>query len=208
MTSRVTRLWGAAAIACMGLFSEACTAPEACAEIGVVESCSCGAVPGGRVCLAERNWGSCDCTGTVPIPNPVLEVDASVGGTGGISGTGGTGGISGTGGTGGISGTGGTGGTVEAYGACATEADCVPDARCLSNTIAPETFTVCAPKCLVASDCPRGGGSYDAVVRCIEGYCGLDCTPPLFAPLLKCPTNMDCIVLGAGAAFCHDADGM
>lgn len=195
----------------------ACGVQDACAEVGVVQACSCGGTTGARVCMAERTWGGCDCSGAIALPNPILGVDAGggSGGAGGASGVGGSGGISGTGGTGGVSGTGGTGGVGGAgggqgkpYGACtdATVATaCLPDSICLSTTIAPETWTVCSPKCQVPADCPRGDGAYAAVAKCNMGQCGLDCTPPFLQPLLTCPTGMECIILQAGAAYCHDA---
>lgn len=200
----------------------ACGVRDACAEVGVVQACSCGASEGARVCMAERTWGGCDCSGAIALPNPVAGVDAG-GGIGGISGIGGSGGVSGSGGIGGggiggggiggggIGGIGGGGiggGSIAPYGACTDATDCVPDATCLTTTIAPDSWTVCAPKCQVTSDCPRGDGAYAAVARCNSGQCGLDCTPPFLQPLLSCPTNMDCIVLQAGAAYCHDADGL
>jgi len=194
------------------LLLSGCGVQDACAEVGVVELCSCGGSDGARVCMAERTWGGCDCSGAIPLPNPVGGVDAGggSGGVGGVSGSGGMGGVSGSGGMGGLSGSGG-GPSIPPYGACtdATVATkCLPDSVCLTTTIAPDSWTVCSPKCQVPSDCPRGDGNYAAVAKCNSGRCGLDCTPPLFQQLLSCPTNMECIVLQAGAAYCHDTDGI
>ena len=57
---------------------------------------------------------------------------------------------------------------------------------------------------MVDSDCPVPAGSYEARVSCLLGYCGLDCTPILFAPLLSCPTGMTCLTVPFGGALCHD----
>jgi hypothetical protein len=211
------------AMSLSSLLFAGCRVQDACAEVGVVQQCSCGATAGARVCMAERTWGGCDCSGAIALPNPVLESDAGggsggasgIGGSGGVSGSGGIGGFSGIGGSGGSGGAGGSGGsggaggsTIPPYGACKDATQCIADATCLTTTIAPDSWTVCAPKCQVTSDCPRGDGAYAAVARCNSGQCGLDCTPPFLQPLLTCPTNMDCIVVQAGAAYCHDADGI
>jgi hypothetical protein len=84
--------------------------------------------------------------------------------------------------------------------------DCDPEASCLQTPGVPAS-SVCAPACVNDSDCPVPDGTYEARLGCVVGFCQLDCTPVLFAPLLTCPTGMTCIVAALGNAFCHD-DGM
>jgi hypothetical protein len=187
-----------------------CTAQETCAEVGLVETCPCAGTMGGRICQEDRSWGACDCSGALALPNPVGEVDAGgAGGTGGTGGGGvGGGGSGGTGATGGVGGggSGGTGGDPrEAYRACAGDGDCAATmGKCFTNMAGTDTFTVCGAKCLVASDCPRPSGAYDAVTRCASGYCVLDCTPlALFQPNLSCPSAMTCVSVAFAGAACH-----
>jgi hypothetical protein len=93
------------------------------------------------------------------------------------------------------------------YRACQSDGDCGANALCVQTASVPTAFTVCAPACMTDSDCPKPAGSYEAVVSCLLGYCGLDCTPILFAPLLSCPTGMTCVSNGFSGSLCHD-DGM
>lgn len=93
------------------------------------------------------------------------------------------------------------------YRACQNDGECGANALCVQTASVPTAFTVCAQACTTDSDCPVPTGSYDAVVSCLLGYCGLDCTPILFAPLLSCPAGMTCVSSGFGGALCHD-DGM
>jgi hypothetical protein len=92
------------------------------------------------------------------------------------------------------------------YRACMRDADCDPGGLCIQTQSVPNTFTVCAPPCNIASDCPVPAGTYQATVGCFIGYCGLDCTPLLFAPLLSCPEHMACISGQFGTASCHHDD--
>ena len=96
---------------------------------------------------------------------------------------------------------------VNPYSACMSASDCVPGAQCIITPSTPTNATVCAPPCVDTTDCPVPKGSYEAVMTCVTGYCQLDCTPVLFAPLLTCPTGMTCIAPLLGESYCHD-DGM
>ncbi|MDH5671889.1 MAG: hypothetical protein OEZ06_07040 [Myxococcales bacterium] len=134
-------------------------------------------------------------------------VDA-VGGTGG-----GTSSTGGTGGSGGVvqAGSGGAGGepavVEDPYRPCAATADCGDASECVITPGFPANASVCAPTCVDAGDCTMPAGSYDATVVCDAGYCKLDCTPVLFAPLLSCPEGMVCIAPLLGISHCHD-DGI
>jgi hypothetical protein len=90
------------------------------------------------------------------------------------------------------------------YGACATASDCGAGARCIITANFPVDASVCAPACVETSDCPVPRGSYGAVLSCVTGYCQLDCTPVLFAPLLSCPSGMSCVAPLIGESYCHD----
>jgi hypothetical protein len=92
------------------------------------------------------------------------------------------------------------------YRGCTTAVDCDPGASCLETPGAP-AYQVCAPACVNTTDCPVPEGMYEAVTNCAVGFCKLDCTPVVFAPLLTCPTGMTCIIADLGNAFCHD-DGL
>jgi hypothetical protein len=232
-----------------------CSTDEPCGVPGVVETCACGGSPGARVCQKDKTWRACDCSGSIALPNAVVQVSGSGGsgaggtsaGSGGGSGTatsgsGGRAGSSGasgagagmpdggggmppmageggaageagsagagTGGAGaGAGGEGGAAGSVspdEAYRGCATAADCDPGARCTITAGFPTSSYVCAPACVDVAECPVPEGDYEATVLCQTGYCQLDCTPVLFAPLLSCPVGMSCIAPTFGVAICHD----
>ena len=91
-------------IAALLLASSGCDSGEACDVPGSVELCACGSgAQGGRLCQEDHTWNACDCSGAIPLPNPVTPLDPS-GGRGGMAGTAGTAG----GGTGGVGATGGT----------------------------------------------------------------------------------------------------
>jgi hypothetical protein len=204
------------------LWLGACAGSEPCDVPGVVTQCACGAGMGARICGDDRTWQACDCSGTIALP---VEVMASTPNAGtGASGSGG-----GTAGTGtsmrrdsGVSlrdsgdsdGSAADGGMVDAnvappsaaYRACMTDAECDPGSKCIVTAGAP-TASVCAPACVNTVDCPVPEGTYEAKVNCVTGYCQLDCTPVLFAPLLTCPGGMTCVIAALGSALCHD-DGM
>lgn len=92
---------------------------------------------------------------------------------------------------------------LEAYRACANASECDEGAQCLMTSSFPTNASVCQPACIDIGDCPVPGGNYDAVVECATGRCRLNCTPVLFAPLLSCPTGMQCIDPLIGTAICH-----
>ena len=85
--------------------------------------------------------------------------------------------------------------------------DLVTLAACSITPNFPTDATVCAPRCVDVSECPKPEGMYDATVQCVTGYCRIDCTPVLFEPLLSCPPGMACIAPLFGQSYCHD-DGM
>ena len=199
---------------CLLLLLAACSDAEPCAVPGVAAACSCGSAPGARVCSDEREWGKCDCSGGIPLPVAVMQGEP-LGGMGGGGGTGGTGGKPVTHDSGvrtdsAVPSDAGEDAyvppAIDSYGACMADTDCDPDAKCIQTAGFP-TSTVCAPACVNTSDCPVPEGMYEAKMTCATGYCQLDCTPVVFAPLLTCPTGMTCIVTGLGVALCHD-DGM
>lgn len=212
----------ASMFACLWL--TACGVAEPCAVPGVAVECACANLaPGARVCSAQRTLGECDCSGAIGLPNAVADGEGGTGagtgaGTGGMSG-------SGAGGTGGMSMHKDSGVAMDsgatldagdmgpdtgpmldpdlAYRACMSATDCDPDAQCVQTAAFPATVTVCAPACVNTTDCPVPSGMYDAVVACVTGFCRLDCTPVLFAPLLSCPTGMTCVAPPFGAAACY-----
>jgi len=218
-------------------FASSCDDVEPCAVPGSAEVCSCApGAQGARVCEAEHTWSDCNCSGAIPLPNPVIPLDAGGGrgggaGSAGSTGTGGAGagGMGGgtpamdggeidddggvdpadAGGTGGMGGAGGMGGMEpeNPYGPCANNGDCRMAAECTITPNFPADANVCAPRCTATSDCPVPAGMYDAVVTCVTGFCRLDCTPVVFQPLLSCPAGMVCVSPLFGSTWCHD-DGM
>jgi hypothetical protein len=235
MNGTVTRLLVSACAALVLSVAAGCSASERCGVPGVVAACTCGGgAPGARVCQPDSSWRACDCSGAIPLPQPVRERDAGgpdTSGTGGAPPAGGAGGSSGAGGAsmdvdggdddagmepidaGGSSGTGGSGGAPadagtidprDAYRGCATASDCDLGAECTITPGFPTDDSVCAPACVDTGDCPVPGGSYQAGVKCVVGRCRLDCTPVLFQPLLTCPADMQCIAAQFDLSFCHD----
>jgi hypothetical protein len=94
-----------------------CTDIEPCDEDGDRQSCTCsGGVPGTQVCLPEKVWSECECSGEP-------EDDGGAGQSGGGAGTGSAGqggagaGGGGAGGAGGRSGAGGSAGVAGSAGA-------------------------------------------------------------------------------------------
>lgn len=220
----------------------ACGVSDPCVVPGVAQACSCSdGRSGARACLPGLRWGSCDCSGKIPLPGPVTPAAPSTGGTM-AAGTG-QGGVGGSGGSTPVGGTGGSAGTMstnmdsgmpmmgdagpdaqtdsgppvvrdaevdsgppeplDPYRACQSDGDCDPNALCVQTPSVPEPYTVCANPCTTASDCPVPEGSYEARVSCLLNYCGLDCTPILFAPLLTCPEGMTCLTDPFGNSLCH-----
>jgi hypothetical protein len=88
-----------------------------------------------------------------------------------------------------------------------TASDCQAGAECVVTPSFPMDEVVCAPACVQPSDCPVPDGNFEAVLTCELGFCRLDCTPVLFAPLLTCPPRMTCVAPLLGPAYCH-ARGM
>jgi hypothetical protein len=89
------------------LLLAACDGVQPCAVPGSVEACACApGMPGARVCEGEHTWGECDCSGAIPLPNPVTPI---TGGSGGMSGGAGGAGVGGSG-AGGAGGSGGMSG--------------------------------------------------------------------------------------------------
>jgi hypothetical protein len=201
-----------------------CASRDACTVPGVAETCTCRAgTPGARLCSDDKLWGVCDCSGKIPLPHDVIPGQGGPdGGKAGTGGTGGSAGHSGTGGAGGMMDDDDSGMTVDpdggldsgvdagpalhAYRTCTTDADCDTDAKCIITTNTPPN-AVCAPKCVNPVDCPVPEGTYAAKVVCFTGYCGLDCTPAIFQPLLTCPEGMACVAALIGQSYCYD-DGM
>jgi len=212
------------------LAAAACSEIDPCGVPGIVTVCACGnGEQGARVCSEDKHWGACDCSGAIALPGPIGPRDpqGGAGGTGGStpapgSGTGGAPVMPPDDDAGGEpqpqAGSGGTAGGADAGGApadagmpeptdpydnCATASDCRPGGECVITPSFPMDEVVCAPPCAQASDCPVPEGNFEAVLTCETGFCLLDCTPVLFAPLLSCPRQMTCIAPLIGQAYCH-----
>ena len=96
MSKASSARWLVLSIASAALLS-ACDAGSPCAIPGTAEACACAlGAQGARVCDAEHTWGECNCSGAIPLPNPIMEL-GGMGGSGGRAGVGGTAGVGGAG---------------------------------------------------------------------------------------------------------------
>lgn len=99
MLKLVHACWLVAVIAVLS----GCDDAGSCDIPGAAGPCACApGAAGARVCSAEHTWGACNCSGAIPLPNPVVDVGGS-GGSGGTTGSGGSAGVGG-GGSGGSGG--------------------------------------------------------------------------------------------------------
>lgn len=73
------------------LLTGACSDSDPCGVPGVVQSCSCGAMKGARVCGEDKTWQACNCSGAIGLPNPVANKPTMHGSGSGGSGSGGRG---------------------------------------------------------------------------------------------------------------------
>lgn len=126
-----------------------------------------------------------------------------------MSGAGGSAGAeAGSGGAGGSGSGGGQAGSAGSdkppYGACdpsSAEEDCPDAAICIETLTLIDSYTVCAPACADADECPEPAGSFGAVLECVEGRCRLNCAPEL--ETVSCPSGMVCAEDLLAGSYCH-----
>jgi hypothetical protein len=99
MTNMLRQRFGMIGMVLLTLAASACGSTDRCVAPGVTATCSCGGDKlGARACREDRTWASCDCSGAIALPNPIINEPRGAGGAGGVSGTGGRGVTPGSGG--------------------------------------------------------------------------------------------------------------
>ncbi len=175
-------------VALSAAFALGCDDLATCAEQGDTKACECADGSGGtQLCLPERIWAECDCTGVMPAPDS------------GASGEGGSSGESGRGGTGGASGASGAAGSTSPIDGGDDDAGTEPGAGGVGGIGgiggaggqgggggqggAPASMSAAYRGCMNASDCDTGASCEMAPALLEE---------PLRVCARACGDNSDC----------------